>query len=60
MCGGSRSVIMWLGIVWDGVLGVISIAESRLHKCLASVYLAMGLFQTVIFLGEFWPLLWSL
>ena len=38
---GSRSVITWLGIVWDGVQGVTSIAESQLQKCLAYIYGAL-------------------
>ena len=28
-------VITWLGIVWDGVQGVVSITETWVQKCLA-------------------------
>ena len=30
-------VITWLGIVWDGVQGVVSITEPRLKKCLVHI-----------------------
>lgn len=30
-------VIKWLGIVWDGVQGVVSITEPRLKKCLVHI-----------------------
>lgn len=35
-------VITWLGIVWDGVQGVISITETRLQKCLAYIDKALS------------------
>ena len=35
-------VITWLGIVWDGVQGVISITETRVQKCLAHIDKALS------------------
>ena len=35
-------VITWLGIVWDGVQGVVSIPEPRLKKCLAHIDMVLS------------------
>ena len=35
-------VITWLGIVWDGVQGVVSITEPRLKKCLVHIDKALS------------------
>ena len=35
-------VVMWLGIVWDGVQGVVSITEPRLKKCLAHIDMVLS------------------
>ena len=38
----SVQVITWLGIVWDGVQGVVSITEPRLKKCLAHIDMVLS------------------
>lgn len=35
-------VVTWLGIVWYGVQGVVSITESRLKKCLAHIDMVLS------------------